>query len=420
MTGNDARNRRHDLEPQRGPMRILQISPYFAPAFRFGGPPRSILGLCQGLQRAGADVQVFTSSAGTPESQLACGAYEGVPVRYFPLCFPRRFFHVAGLRDVIASTVRQFDLVHIHCLWNMTTWAAAQGARAAGVPYVISPRGMLETAALHRHNLRKRAAYLVIERRNLEGASGLHATSSQEARSVARFKPHAEIAEIPNGVSAVDVPPARGTFRRRLSIDRDAPLVLFLGRLHPIKRLDLLASAFERVAAHSPGARLVIAGRGADNYEATARSFFAGLSGNVVWAGEVAEAEKWSLIHDSDLLVMCSDSENFGTSVLEALAMGTPVVTTRGCPWEDAQEFGCGLWVEQQTDVLADAIIDLLRHPQRLRTMGERGRIFARERYGWESIGKAMADWYASILGRTSIGGSGNSATKPAAMGIRG
>jgi len=388
-------------------MRVLHVSPYFAPAFSFGGPPRSILGLCQGLQRAGTEVQVFTSSAGIPAGELAREVYEGVPVRYFPLAFPRRFFHAAGLRKAIAASAEKFDLVHIHCLWNMTAWVAARAARAAGVPYVISPRGMLEHAALRRHAYRKRAAYAVFERENLNAAAGLHATSGLEARSLACFQPQADIAEIPNGVKAADLPAgARGVFRRRLGIGPDAPLVLFLGRLHPIKRLDLLAAAFAQVAKRIEPARLIIAGREDQdsNYEATARRFFTGLEDKVHWIGEVPEEEKWPLIHDSDLLVMCSDSENFGVSVIEALAMGTPAVTTRTCPWEAAQQFGCALWVDQHPDALADALAGLLADPQRLRSMGERGKLFARERYGWDSIGKTMAEWYTNILRRCADG----------------
>src|SRR5262249_18707426 len=145
-------------------------------------------------------------------------------------------------------------------------------------------------------------------------------------------------------------------------------------------------------------AQLVIAGRADGEYETSARRFFAGLDANVRWIGEVSELDKWALLQDSDLLVLCSDSENFGVSVIEALAVGIPVVTTKTCPWEVAQQFGCGLWVDHEPEALAGAITTLLSDPVRARDMGQRGKIFARERYGWESIGKAMAGWYSALL----------------------
>ena len=155
-------------------MRVLHVTPYFAPAFRYGGPPQSILGLCQALGRAGVDVEVFTTTADgdVPLPAAAEGVvYAGVRARYFPLAWPKRYWRAEGLHAAVAEAAKRADLVHVHGLWNLTGWAGIRAARAAAVPYVLSPRGMWLPAALSRHRAFKAVAYAVAERANLAGAA---------------------------------------------------------------------------------------------------------------------------------------------------------------------------------------------------------------------------------------------------------
>ena len=118
----------------------------------------------------------------------------------------------------------------------------------------------------------------------------------------------------------------------------------------------------------------------------------------VTWVGELASDEKWALLSEADVLVSCSDSESFGMSVVEAMAMGTPVVTTRTCPWEEVQKAGAGFWVSQSVHDIAEAILRLLRERGEARAMGERGRELVHERYRWSAIGRAMSAHYTRIL----------------------
>src|SRR5438477_9304555 len=145
-------------------MRVLHLSPYFAPAFVYGGPPRSILGLCQGLRHAGVDIEVFTTTANgdqeLPTSPPSGDRCDGVFVRYFARTAPRRLWNASGLHDALATSVARFDLIHIHGLWHRPSALGARMATAAGVPYIVSPRGMLEPAALAVHKWRKRALFM--------------------------------------------------------------------------------------------------------------------------------------------------------------------------------------------------------------------------------------------------------------------
>lgn len=381
-------------------MRVVHVTPYFAPAFCYGGPPRSILGLCQGLRSAGIEVEVISTTA-NGLTDLDAGAkadrYDGVPVTYLRRAFPRPMFGVRGLQSALTAALTKCDLLHLHGLWTLPVWGAAWRARHNSFPYVISPRGMLDHGSLAHHRLRKRLAYHLIERRNLEGARLLHATSNAEASSLAKAGLTAPIVTLPNGVEFRE-PPPRGTFRRRLQVREESPLVVFLGRIHPIKRLDLLADAFAQARVRWPDARLVIAGPDDGGYRRRIAPIFARLGSAVYWTGPLHGEERAALLADADAMVICSDSESFGMSVVEGLAASVPVVVTRTCPWAEVEMAGCGFWVDQTAAAIAASLARLLSDRALARVMGARGPALVRERYSWESIGRRMAEHYAALL----------------------
>ena len=384
------------------PLRVLHVTPYFAPAFAYGGPPRSILGLCRGLQRAGVEVRVITTNAGgasRPALAVAEDAeYAGVPAQYLPLVPPRRLFASRGMRRALAATLPRHDLVHVHGIWHLPGWLAGRAALRARRPYVLSPRGMLADGALGHHRARKRVAYRAFTRRHVAGAALLHAGSDDEAHGLAELGVPVPIITVPNGIDPPDAMPPRGAFRRTLGLADDDPVVVFLGRIHPHKRLDLLAAAFAAVRAARPAARLVIAGPDEDGHRQTIEPLFAGLQPSVHWLGEVADGDKWRLLADADALVLCSRSESFGLSVLEGMAAGVPVVVTRTCPWADVEREGCGLWVAHDARAIADALVHVLGERARGRAMGDRGRVLARTKYSWDAVARSMTDAYHAVL----------------------
>ena len=384
-------------------MRVLHVTPYFAPAFCYGGPPRSIFGLSRSLQRAGIDVQVFTTTANGKkdfaESHAAGNQYEDIPVRYFARAFPRRLFASADLASAVTTAIRDYDLVHLHGLWNLPVWCAVACARRAGVPYVISPRGMLERAAVAYRQGMKQLAYWLIERRNLMGAAFLHATSDAEAQQLSRYRLSVPVMTVPNGIDVRESSvPAAPSIHEHLGLTEDAQFVTFIGRLHAIKRLDLLIAAFRRLQAQLPNVHLIVAGPEEPGTFGMVLRRENKTNSAIHWLGEVNEAQKWSLLQESTVFAMCSDSESFGVSVLEAMAAGVPVVVTRTCPWQEIETVGCGLWVAQHHDAIATALHWLLTHPTEACQMGERGRDYTRTRYAWEPIARTMSTLYAEVL----------------------
>lgn len=381
-------------------MRVLHVSPYFAPALQYGGPPASVLGLCKGLQRAGIDVEVVTTTANgrTPLAPSAAdgGEYDGVPVRYVAAAFPRRFFG-ARLRRPLTAALARADVCHIHGVWNVPEWWASRLARAGGVPYVVSPRGMLQPQAMQRGRWRKSIAYSLLERRNLEGAALLHATSEQEADAIRDLRLGVPVAVVPNGVDLGAAQRAARGYRARLGIPPGAFVVLFLGRMHRIKRLDLLAAAFAEVRATRPSAHLVLAGPDEHGLVPDLLRLLSAHAGAVHALDVVSGTDKWALLKDADVMVQCSDSESFGLAVVESLAAGVPVIATRTTPWREIEARDCGFWVEQTAPAIAAAIRTLVDDPARRARMGERAAAFAREQFGWDAIAPAMARLYADL-----------------------
>jgi glycosyltransferase involved in cell wall biosynthesis len=382
-------------------VRVLHVSPYFPPAIPYGGPPASVLGLCQGLQRAGVDVEVVTTTA-NGDAQLAASPatgdrYDGVPVRYVQMAFPRRFFG-ARVRGPLVAALARADVCHIHGVWNVPEWWASYLARARKLPYVVSPRGMLLPQAVRRGRWRKAVAYQLIERANLRGAALLHATSEQEADALRDLQLGAQIAVVPNGVDLESAQRAPLGYRRQIGIPPDAFVVLYLGRMHRIKRLDLLADAFDELRATHRSAHLVLAGHDEHGLIPDLRRRLSAHALFVHTLDAVGGQDKWALLRDADVTVQCSDSESFGMSIVESLAAGVPAVVTRTCPWQEIETRECGLWVEQRAPAIAAALRALADDPARRRRMGDRAAALARERYGWDAIAPLMSRLYAGLL----------------------
>jgi glycosyltransferase involved in cell wall biosynthesis len=381
-------------------LRILQVSAYYAPAFVYGGPPRSIHGLCKALHGHGARVQVFTTDANgmsaLPPEVSARRDYDGVPVRYFPHSWPATPIGSRELTLALRPALEQIDLVHVHGLWNRVVWAAARAARSAGVPYVLSPRGMLQDGALAHRPWRKRLAYALIERHTIAGASLLHATSEAERDALATIAPSIPVRLIPNGID-VDAPRAALT-RHELEVPSAGPLISFVGRIHQIKRLDLLLDAFARLVPRHPDARLVIAGPDEQGLRPGLESRHPNLAPHTTWLGNIDTAQRDALLAHSHALVLCSDSESFGMTVVEAMAVARPVVVTSTCGWNDVQRHGAGLQVPQTPVAIADALARLLDDHALARRMGLRGRALASTTYSWNAVRDAFLSAYRSVL----------------------
>ena len=235
----------------------------------------SVHGICRALAARGHDVHVYTTSVdGATDSAVAHGEpidVDGVKVWYFKSHSFRRVYYSGAMRKALRHAVAGFEVVHTHAIYLWPLWAAAREARRAGVPYVVSPRGMLEKELIERKSAIWKAALIgFVERANLEGAAAVHVTSGREAAEAEAFGfALRRMTEIPNGV---DLDRTVGSASPAIAgAIAGGRYVLFLGRINWKKGLDRLIEAM----AHAPGVRLIVAAtmkRDINRFESTARS----------------------------------------------------------------------------------------------------------------------------------------------------
>ena len=278
---------------------------------------------------------------------------------------------------------------------------------AQSKPTVVSPQGSLTRIALRFSKWKKRLALQAYERRNLEQASCLHATSTQEAEGFRRLGLTPPIAVIPNGVAEEETQQAGngGRFARRFCLPSRSRRMLFLSRLHPKKGIKLLLRVLARLKGSLENWHLIVAGpEDYPGYLGELRQQVADieLCHAVTFVGALYGQEKNDAFAAADLFVLPTRSDNFGIVVAESLARGVPVLTTEGAqPWECVQERECGWWVPRRFSAMASALAQATRLPgPELSAMGARGRKLVEQRFLWRRAARMTLQLYDWLLGR--------------------
>jgi glycosyltransferase involved in cell wall biosynthesis len=393
----------------RAPVRILHVTPYSADAWSYGGIPRLAHSLTRGLARRGHQVTVCTTDVCDDSTRVPSGTrqVDGVEWRVFPnlsnrLAYHAQLFLPLGLGKYLRRHAGSFDVAHLHACRNMPGALAAHHLRRTGVPYVLAPNGT--APRIERRLLAKHAFDVVAGRRILAGASRVLAVSDVERRQLSELGvASGAIRVIPNPVDLDEFtsPVTPGTFRRRLALP-SGPLVLFLGKLTPRKRLDVLTKGFARLRRSD--ASLVIAGNdmGA-GVEARALVGALGLGRRTFFTGLLRAAQRLEALADADVVVYPSQHEIFGLVPLEALLSGTPVIV--------ADDSGCGEVVRAtgggqvvplgDADALARAIDGVLEDPPAWRAAAADAAARVRAAYGDDVVCSQIEGLYGEMVART-------------------
>ena len=382
------------------PLRLLHVVPAYYPAVRYGGPIRSVQALCASLVRRGHQVSVYTTNVdGDADSNVPLGTsvdMDGVSIYYFSVPALRRLCWSPRLAGQLRRTVADFDLVHLHSVFLWPTYAAARAARRAGVPYVMSPRGMLVGDVIRNKSRFVKSAWIrLIERRSLERAARLHITAEiegKEAQALGLKLP--ETFCVANGVSwpCRHLPLSSGPFA-----DVPRPYALFLSRINRKKGLDRLIRAWKWV----PQLSLLIAGNDDEDLLPGLKMLAQreGVIDRLHFLGPVTDEHKWALYEGAQMFVLPSYSENFGNVVAEAMAMACPVVITPEVGLAElVGKVGAGVVIQGEPRVLAQAIAELHQNEILRKRMGISGRQAAIEYLSWEGVAAQMEAEYCRIL----------------------
>jgi len=299
------------------------------------------------------------------------------------------FIVTPGMISWLESNISKYDVIHLHEFQSYQNSICYHYARKYHVPYIVQARG-LAPHIMKCSNL-KRLYNLVWGYRILKNASKCLALTSIEKKEYMDMGClENRIAIMPNGIdlSQFKNTPQNGAFKKTYNLSLGDPLILFLGRIHEIKGIDILVKAFSKILIKNEykNAKLAIVGPD-DGYGLILRKLVKDLSidKNVIFAGPLYGEKKWEAFVDADTYVLPSVYDAFPNTVLEAWACHVPVIMTNGCCLsEDAKE--AAYVIKNNEDLLSDAIIEVMSNSKLRRTLISNSETLLKENYSLASV----------------------------------
>ena len=383
-------------------MKILHVVPTYLPATRYGGPIYSVHGLCSSLVDEGLSVSVYTTSVdGQKNSKVEHGRIydqDNVKIVYFKSKYLRRIYYSAALKSALENTICEYDLLHLHSIFLYPTNIAARIAKRNKVPYVLSPRGMLEKSLIKsKSSLVKNTWLSLIEKKTIENASLIHLTSDRELTELAKFDyDFPDTVVIPNGVEAVvgdeDI--------KNLNSSRFQ--LLFIGRINWKKQIDKIIVSLQHIDFEID---LIIAGNDEEGYQSILERLIVELNLDsskkvqIKFIGEVNHEQKNRLYLNADVMLLPSKSENFGNTVIEAMAMGCPVIVTPEVGASHiVKQAKAGLITDGRPQSIALCVSQIKNNPGLAREMSINGINEIRKNYLWKKIASRMTSAYQNLI----------------------
>lgn len=283
------------------------------------------------------------------------------------------------------------DLVHINGIWMPQLWIFQKAAQKQDIKVILTPHGMLEPYILNRHPLKKKIALALYQDKAIKRANIIHATANSELQQIQKLGYNQQAAIIPNGVDLSEI----NTSKNWENKSNQTFNILFLSRVHPKKGIEFLINAIAQIK--NPKIQITIAGEGNLEYINSLKklSKSQNVDNQFNFIGGIYGNKKWELYQNSDLFVLPTYSENFGIVIAEALAVGLPVITTTGTPWNELNDFNCGWWI----DLTVENLVNTINHASgknidELKIMGENGQKLIKEKYDIKAIAKQFYELY--------------------------
>lgn len=387
-------------------MRILHITPSYEPAWHLGGVVRSLSQLCQGLVKLGQDVTVFTTDSGqdrrlaVPVNRLV--EVGGVKVFYFKTGLSLKFADSLALLNACRRLNGDFDIIHLTAFWCFPGIAGGHYARRWSIPYVVSTAGTVRPGAMQRKAWKKWAYMHAFEYRNLHHAAAIRCVTEREKKQNAYLPISTPSFVVPNGIDLKELAdiPERSQARKQLRVDSETFVGLFVGRLDPVKRVDLLIDSLSLAKSRGVDITLWVAGPDWGELPKLRSMVEAqGLQNQVKFLGAVSPETRNVLLAASDFLALASEEESFGYAAVEALFAGRPVVLSEGVgisPVVAAQE--AGIVVPLEAEAISRAFAKLAQDRGFLTQLGQNAQQCARQHFEIMAVAQKMALAYEDIL----------------------
>lgn len=374
-------------------MKVLHVSDCIDPSVG-GGTAERTFQLAMALQRAGEECTILCTDYGLGERRRA--ELKNINLIAVPTLFKRFLLPKLCFRK-IQSLVRDTDLVHVTGHWSVLGAVVCFFALRLGKPYVYCSAGSL--IIFGRSALLKKLYNFIIGVRIVKGASRCIAVTELECKQFVDYGiDRSKIVLLPNGIhpdhSLVPMP---DNFRARYGLESNC-ILLFLGRLSPIKGPDLLLSAFAKISIMFPTCQLVFAGPDSELGPSLRSNTKAnGLSHRVIFTGYLSGQDKEDALAAADLLVVPSRQEAMSLVALEAGLRGTPVLLTDQCGFDEVERVGGGLVVSVNDDALASGLQALLSDPELLARKGSNLREVVLKSYTWDGLTQNILQLYKEL-----------------------
>lgn len=382
-------------------MNILHVTPSCYPATWWGGPIFTVYAMNDFLAKIpGVKLTILTTDSAGPllsqrlePAQLA-GLYPNQE-----MVMTRRIAGASvspGLLWRLPALIRRADVVHLTAIYSFPSLPTLLLCRLLHKPLVWSPHGAIQDAHEWSGTRKRRIKRIWEKMCNAllrEGRAIVHVTSERERVPTQERLPKARAVFVPNGVDIPDdIPP-------RVWMPEGKLRLMYLGRLSPKKGLENLLHALAQLG--DPGISLSIYGDGESDYADSLRclALSLGIMGRTVsFMGHVDGSDKAQAFQRADVCVVPSHTESFCMVVAEALAHGVPVIASHGTPWQQVEDEGCGLWVDNRPESLAQAIVAI--RSMDAEGMGRRGRAWMKQEFSWTAVSAKMLDVYRSLIAR--------------------
>lgn len=387
-------------------MRILHYIESLNPVR--GGPVRAVSDLCNALAARGHQVTLWTgelAESGAPKAQPGTPAIQKIDVRMSRL---PRLGKIE--RDRLRSLIGGYDIVHVHGMWTLANIQIANDARRLGVPYLVTMRGMLDDWSMAQGTLRKRAFLALCGRTHLENAAVVHLTAKAEETQARKWFERGKSTVLPNFLDLTPYRNAPGPELARKRFPRLAqpndkgehdPMVLFLSRIHHKKGVETLLHAIANLTRRGVECVVAIAGSGDTDYVEAMKKLAVDLSiaDRTVWTGHVGGEIKVSLYQAAEVFALPTHSENFGFVFPEALASGTPVLTTKGVDiWPELESSGASTILANNVEAFEEEIHRLLTRRDELDAMRARAKPWVFDAFDEQKLLARYEAMYASCL----------------------
>jgi glycosyltransferase involved in cell wall biosynthesis len=384
-------------------MDVLHVIPGIAP--RYGGPSQAIVQMCRALRDEGVKVLIATTDADGPgrlpvETEVRT-EYRGIPTIFFGRQLSEAFKYSHDLAHWLKKNVDAFDVVHIHAIFSHSSISAARACARKNVPYIVRPLGSLDPWSLKQKRVAKSVLWRTGVKRMLNYASAIHYTSTDEKRLAEQGLGINSGVVIALAVQQDFLQDEIDGLRTTFPSLESSPYVLLLSRIHRKKNIESLIEAFSFVSDLPQYRRwkLVIAGDGEPDYVKRLTALARQRCGQkVIFTGWLDGIRKAELLKGASLFVLVSYQENFGLSVVEAMANRIPVlVSNRVNIFQEIAAAGAGWVVDLERGSLPETLNEALRDDGERVARGAAGETLARSRYTWLAVAKALHDLYRRV-----------------------